>query len=57
MNDEEGAVREAAYIALRAITKRDLPFDPVTEDQAERSRRIKAWQDWWKKEKDKYEGA
>jgi hypothetical protein len=57
LNDEESAVREAAYIALRTVTKRDLPFDPVTEDESERNKRIKAWREWWDKEKDRFEGA
>jgi hypothetical protein len=57
LGDEESAVREAAYIALRTVTKRDLSFDPVSEDTSERNRRIKAWRDWWDKEKDRFEGA
>lgn len=50
LGDSESAVREAAYLALKTSTRRDLPFDPVTEDAAERARRIKAWRDWWAKE-------
>jgi hypothetical protein len=57
LDDEESAVREAAYIALRAVTQRDLPFDPVTEDASQRARRIKAWRDWWDKEKDRFQGT
>ena len=57
LNDEESAVREAAYIALRAVTERDLPFDPVTEDESQRAKRIKAWRDWWDKEKDRFQGT
>lgn len=57
LDDEESAVREAAYIALRAVTQRDLPFDPVTEDAGQRAKRIKAWRDWWDKEKDRFQGT
>jgi HEAT repeat protein len=49
LGDEHAPVREASYDALRKITKKDLPFDAQTDDSAERQRRIKAWQDWWKK--------
>jgi hypothetical protein len=51
--DDVGTVRDAAYLALKAITKRDLPFDPETEDENERNRRIKAWREWWEKERSK----
>jgi HEAT repeat protein len=54
LDDGESAVREAAYAALRTLTQRDLPFDHKEEDKAERARRIKAWRDWWEKEKDRY---
>lgn len=52
LNDADAPVREAAYGSLRKITKRDLPFDPQQPDPAERQKRIKAWQDWWKKSKE-----
>jgi HEAT repeat protein len=54
LDDGEAAVREAAYLALRSLTKRDFPFDPVTEDANERARRIKTWREWWEKEKSRY---
>jgi hypothetical protein len=54
LDDGESAVREAAYAALRTLTQRDLPFDHKEEDKAERARRIKAWRDWWEKEKGRY---
>lgn len=54
LDDGEAAVREAAYLALRSLTKRDFPFDPVTEDASERARRIKTWREWWEKEKPRY---
>ncbi|HVS11719.1 MAG TPA: HEAT repeat domain-containing protein [Planctomycetota bacterium] len=57
LNDGESAVREAAYHALVKLSRKDLPFDPASEDSSERSRRIKAWQEWWKKEKDRIDGA
>jgi hypothetical protein len=50
LGDSASPVREAAYLALRTITKRDLPFDPQTEDTVERGKRIRAWEEWWKKE-------
>lgn len=50
LGDPASPVREAAYLALRTITKRDLPFDPQTEDTVERNKRIRAWEEWWKKE-------
>jgi uncharacterized coiled-coil protein SlyX len=49
LEDGETAVREAAYIALRTITGKDLKFDPQAVD-AERAKRVKAWREWWKKE-------
>ena len=55
LEDEESAVREAAYTALRTLTKKDLPFDPISEDAAARALRVKAWRDWWEKERVKYE--
>lgn len=56
LEDGEGVVREAAYLSLRAITKRDLPFDAQSPDAAERSRRVKAWREWWEKERPKVGG-
>jgi hypothetical protein len=52
--DDVGTVRDAAYLALKSITKRDLPFDPESEDEGERGRRIKAWREWWAKERSKF---
>ncbi|MCK6446961.1 MAG: HEAT repeat domain-containing protein [Planctomycetes bacterium] len=49
LGDEHSTVRENAYVSLRKLTKKDLPFDAQSDDVAERQRRIKAWQDWWKK--------
>ena len=50
LEDSETAVREAAFVALRTITGKDLKFDPLAPSDAERARRVKAWRDWWKKE-------
>ncbi|MBM3986621.1 MAG: HEAT repeat domain-containing protein [Planctomycetes bacterium] len=50
LDDDEALVREAAYLSLRSVTGRDLPFDPQSPDPAERARRIKAWREWWDKE-------
>jgi hypothetical protein len=49
LEDSETAVREAAYIALRTITGKDLKFDPQAID-VERAKRVKAWREWLKKE-------
>lgn len=49
LDDVESAARETAWSALRAITGKDLKFDPFASD-AERAKRVKAWSDWWKKE-------
>ncbi|NUP96134.1 MAG: HEAT repeat domain-containing protein, partial [Planctomycetaceae bacterium] len=56
LEDSEGVVREAAYLSLRAITRRDLPFDAQSNDAAERAKRVKAWREWWDKEKPKFAG-
>lgn len=49
LGDEDSSVADNAYVALRKLTKKDLPFDAQSPDAAERQRRIKAWADWWKK--------
>jgi hypothetical protein len=49
----EALVREAAYLSLRSITQRDLPFDAHSPDAAERAKRIKTWREWWEKERPK----
>jgi HEAT repeat protein len=51
LDDDESLVREAAYLSLRSITSRDLPFDAQSPDAAERAKRIKAWREWWDKER------
>lgn len=48
LEDQEAAVREAALVALRQITGKDLRFDPLA-NEAERAKKVKAWRDWWKK--------
>ncbi len=48
LEDSEAAVREAALGALRSLTGKDLRFDPMASE-AERSKKVKAWRDWWKK--------
>jgi hypothetical protein len=53
LEDSEASVRAAAYAALTTITHRDLPFDPESSDGSERSRRVKAWREWWEKERGK----
>ena len=53
LDDDEALVREAAYLSLRSVTGRDLPFDAHSPDAAERARRIKVWREWWDKERPK----
>lgn len=48
--DAEPSVREAVYTALLAVTGRNLPFDPLSENGAERAKRIEAWREWWERE-------
>lgn len=48
LEDGEAPVREAASIALRAITGKDLRFDPLG-NEADRAKKVKAWREWWKK--------
>lgn len=54
LGDQDSSVREAAYVSLTAITKKSLPFD-AHQEPGERAKRVKAWQDWWKKAQE--EGA
>ncbi len=54
LGDQEYTVREVAYLALCSVSKKSLPFD-AHSDPVERAKRVKAWQDWWKKAQD--EGA
>jgi hypothetical protein len=52
LEDNEDAVREAAFVALRNIVgNKDLKFDPLAPE-AERAKRLKALREWWKKEED-----
>ncbi len=55
LDDEEAVVREAAMAALHLITGRDFRFDPNAK-AAERSKRVKAWRDWWEKAREQYFG-
>lgn len=56
LSDASGAVRDAAVVALRRITGREFGFVPLASE-AERSKRIKAWRDWWKKAGDDFLAA
>lgn len=47
LEDPEPSVREAAFVSLRAVTGRDLRFEPDAKE-AERAKQVKAWRDWWK---------
>jgi len=52
LEDNEDAVREASFVALRAIAgNKDLKFDPLAPE-AERAKRLKALREWWKKEEE-----
>lgn len=57
LEDNETAVREQAYVALRTITGKDLKFDPLEKVEAERAKRVKAWREWWKKESETPSGT
>jgi HEAT repeat protein len=48
LEDVEPAVREAALGSLRALTGKDLRFDPMASE-SDRAKKVKAWRDWWKK--------
>lgn len=53
LDDVQGAVREAAVVALRRITGEDMGFNPVGSD-VDRAKRLKAWRDWWKRRGDDF---
>lgn len=50
LGDPEPSVREAVYLALKDITRRDMVFDALGEDAEQRARQIQVWRDWWAKE-------
>ncbi len=54
LEDPEGSVREMAYLAIKDITGRDLPQEALSEDPAERAKRVKALREWWEKEKQRF---
>ncbi|MBK7644054.1 MAG: HEAT repeat domain-containing protein [Planctomycetes bacterium] len=49
LEDAEPTVRESAWHALQTLTGKDFKFDPQA-NEGERSRKVKQWRDWWKKE-------
>jgi hypothetical protein len=55
LEDVEAPVREAAESSLRQITGRNFHFDPLA-DEADRARKIRAWQQWWRESRDNYIG-
>ncbi|MFT7667737.1 MAG: hypothetical protein ACI8X5_000420 [Planctomycetota bacterium] len=55
LEDQEPVVREAAMAALHIITGRDHNFDPNAKP-GERSKRVRAWRDWWKKASSEFLG-
>jgi hypothetical protein len=56
LEDAEAPVREAASIALRSVTGKDLRFDPLG-NEADRAKKVKAWREWWKKLQEEPESA
>lgn len=48
LEDEEALVREAAYVALDRLSGKgqQIPFDAYARD-GDRSKRVRAWRDWW----------
>ena len=56
LEDERPAVRESALYALRAITGEDLGFDP-TGSEGDRGKRVRAWRDWWSKNRSRLLGT
>jgi HEAT repeat protein len=46
LEDEEVTVRESALVSLRTLSGQSFPYDPKARD-GERSKRVKAWRDWW----------
>ncbi|MEQ1893861.1 MAG: HEAT repeat domain-containing protein, partial [Planctomycetota bacterium] len=46
LEDEEVTVRESALVSLRTLSGQSFPFDPKARD-GDRSKRVKAWRDWW----------
>jgi hypothetical protein len=53
LDDVQGAVREAAVVALRRITDENQGFNPVGSD-VDRAKKLKAWRDWWKRKGDDF---
>ncbi|MDH5493706.1 MAG: HEAT repeat domain-containing protein, partial [Myxococcales bacterium] len=49
LSDPAESVRDAAVASLRQITGQNFRFDPLAK-QAERTKRIRAWRDWWEKQ-------
>jgi len=49
LSDPAESVRDAAVSSLRQITGQNFRFDPLGK-QADRTKRIRAWRDWWEKE-------
>lgn len=49
LEDGEPTVRESAWNALRTLTGKDFKFDPQG-NEADRTKKIKLWREWWKKD-------
>jgi hypothetical protein len=53
LRDKDYFVRAAARDALRALSGAEMGFDPDASS-AEREAKVKAWEDWWSKNKDRF---
>ncbi len=49
MNDDDLAVRKAAYSAVRFLSRQNFPYSPGGSS-ARREQQIQAWTSWWKKQ-------
>lgn len=56
LEDERTAVRENALFALQALTRETLRFD-ANGSEAERSKRVREWRDWWTKNRERLLGG
>lgn len=56
LEDEEASVREAALVSLRSLSGQSIEFDPLARE-GDRSRRVKAWRDWWEEASKKAAGG
>ncbi|MEW6073789.1 MAG: HEAT repeat domain-containing protein, partial [Planctomycetota bacterium] len=55
LEDPEASVREAAVVALRAVTGREQNFDPNAKE-SDRAKAVRRWREWWEKAQDEFLG-